>query len=500
MIIYKQEITDGLDAILSTQASICYASIAEPCEFKESFNKQNIKSIAALNDSDLYYLQSILVSSSWNKNDDIFDKAEIWLAKNTPEDKPTNLEHDEAAIIGHITSNYPVSDDGKIIDPETPIDSLPDKFHILTGSVIYKGFTSPDLKERAYKLISEIENGTKYVSMECFFKDFDYGLINQSTGAYKILQRNDNTSYLTKYLRAYGGTGQHGEYKLGRVLRNITFSGKGFVDKPANQDSIIFSRTTLNNFISTKSSLSEKEGVLENKSFLKSETNTMNLEEVVEQINTKLDSVLTAQSFKDTYSKACELESKVSELESSVQAQMTEQEKMMKEKEDMLKEKEQMMKDKEMAMLEMDKMKAEIAAMNEQLNQYKSKEAEMLMKEMNMKRMASLIEIGVDSEQASSITETMASLNDDQFSAVVATIKKTKDVAPVSQASETQPVEDSANESASAETVVDPSTLDDVEVEQEVSLAVSDSEGDTGIQSTRAALIDFVKSRLQTSN
>ena len=61
----------------------------------------------------------------------------------------------------------------KPIDPETSADDLPEKFHILTGSVIYLGFTQDDLKERATKLVAEIENGTKYVSMECFFNDFD---------------------------------------------------------------------------------------------------------------------------------------------------------------------------------------------------------------------------------------------------------------------------------------------------------------------------------------
>ena len=69
--------------------------------------------------------------------------------------------------------------------------------------------------------------------MECYFKAFDYGLIDKTTGNYKVLARNDDTSYLTRHLRAYGGTGEHDNYKIGRVLRNITFSGKGFVDKPA---------------------------------------------------------------------------------------------------------------------------------------------------------------------------------------------------------------------------------------------------------------------------
>ena len=54
-------------------------------------------------------------------------------------------------IIGHIISNWPITDDGDIISEDTKIEDLPSKFHILTGSVIYKAFTTPELKERAEK-------------------------------------------------------------------------------------------------------------------------------------------------------------------------------------------------------------------------------------------------------------------------------------------------------------------------------------------------------------
>jgi hypothetical protein len=240
MQLFQQEYDDGIADAISSSASISYASIAKPCDSYISNAIKNVKALASIEDSDLYYVQSILVTSNWNKNDDIFDKIEVWKAKNTPEDKPTNLEHDESMIIGHIVSNYPVTEDGILIDENTDINNLPNKYHILTGSVIYRAFSNPELKDRSEKLIEEIQNGQKYVSMECMFNNFDYGLLDENTDQYKILSRNNSTAYLTKYLRAYGGTGQHENYKIGRVLRNITFSGKGFVDKPANPDSIIF--------------------------------------------------------------------------------------------------------------------------------------------------------------------------------------------------------------------------------------------------------------------
>jgi len=187
MQIFESELKDGLEQAIASNSCITYASVIEPCNNITNSEKiKSIKSLASLNDNDLYYVQSILVSSNWNKNDDIFDKKEVWLARNTPEDKPTNLEHDESTIIGHITANWPITEDGILIDENTPIENLPNKYHILTGSVIYRGYSTPDLKERSEKLIAEIESGQKYVSMECLFSGFDYGLIDNTNGEYKL--------------------------------------------------------------------------------------------------------------------------------------------------------------------------------------------------------------------------------------------------------------------------------------------------------------------------
>ena len=74
MQVFKHEIDDGLESTIASAISVSYASIAEPCSTKIQNNMKHIKSLASVADSDLYYVQSILVTSSWNKNDDIFDK------------------------------------------------------------------------------------------------------------------------------------------------------------------------------------------------------------------------------------------------------------------------------------------------------------------------------------------------------------------------------------------------------------------------------------------
>jgi len=484
MIIYESEIKDGLQDLILSTASISMASAIEPLSPTNKV-KKNLKALASYDDNDLYYVQSILVTSSWNKNDDIFSKEEVWAAKNTPEDKPTNLEHDENTIIGHIVSNWSITDDGILIDESIPVDTLPDKFHIVTGSVIYKAYTNPELKERTAKLISEIENGLKYVSMECMFKGFDYGLINETTGEYKILARSDNTSFLTKYLRAYGGLGEHENYKIGRVLRNITFSGKGYVDKPANPDSIILNGI---NSINTKKTLSVQS---DNDTTIKNvEKNHFSTNSGVIANNT--DSIHTETN------QMSEEANQVSQLEASLQAKENDLELALSrltqceaEAAEKMKNKEEEMKNKEE---EMKKMKASYDELSEALAAYKMKEEEMAKKEKKNKRMASLLEAGIELTEAESTIDRFEAVDDATFDAMTSLLaaQKTKKETKTEDPKKEKASEDNV---VTASEVADESLLDNAEEDTSaIDLAVGGSEDSQ--ESTRAALIDFVYSRL----
>lgn len=483
MQIFKQEIEDGLEHAIKASASITFASLAEPCETNYSkINKNEFKSLASYEDKDLYYVQSILVSSSWNRNDDIFDKAEVWTAKNTPEDKPTNLDHDENLIIGHIVSNFPILEDGKLIDPDTEIDDLPNKFHILTGSVIYRAFSIPELRDRAEKLIAEIESGQKYVSMECLFRGFDYGIMD-SNGSYRVLARNDETAYLTKYLRAYGGMGEHQNYKIGRVLRQITFTGKGFVDKPANPDSIIFSKNLMNQ---EKNNESEKQGVSISQSNLKVETNTMSLEKEVAEIKSTLDSLVTATETKvitdELQNTIKAQESTIAEKEEAIKALEAEKSALAGSAEEYQKKAEE----------EYKKMKAELDAANETIAAYKMKEADMMKKEKKMKRMASLVELGATAEIADSTTDKFESLDDESFEAMTSLLAATK---PDWMKKKEEMMKKEEKKAASVENS-DPTILDNAEVEDETDLSIGADSEQEAIASTRSELVEFVCARL----
>ena len=61
---------------------------------------------------------------------------------------------------------------------------------------------------------------------------------------------------------------------------------------------------------------------------------------------------------------------------------------------------------------------SELESANEVIAVYKMKEEEMAKKEKKMKRMASLLEAGIDNEVAISTTDKFESLNDEAFDAM----------------------------------------------------------------------------------
>lgn len=486
MQIFQQEYDDGIADNISASASFSYASYIEPCN--NSQNNKYFKSLAAVNDSDLYYTQSILVSSSWNKNDDIFAKEEVWKAKNSPEHKPTNLEHNEAEIVGHIIANWPVTIDGILIDENTPVENLPDKFNILTASVVYRSFTSPELRDRTEKLIAEIENGTKFVSMECFFTGFDYGLIDQKTGDYKVLSRNNDTAYLSKHLRAYGGTGEHEGYKIGRVLRNITFSGKGFVDRPANPDSIIFSKDSFQ-FVDDKLTKNEdfsKSGVINFQSNTNNSENQImsDMNDTTVETSEALPEVMDCTQAQEEIKAAAEVSMNelkaqlTSEFDTAIAAVKTELDNTKAELETVSAQANETKAGFENTIKELE---SQLAAANDSIAAYMKKEKKMM-------RKANLLEEGFASDQVEHMLEKFDSLDDETFAAMTEMLKEKK----------TKKEEEKATKMKAediSETVDIEAALENVEESAEPVVTVG-GEDSSEVESTRAALVDFVRTRL----
>lgn len=255
--IFKAEKEAGLVEQIRASSSIAYITKVEPLDPETAFAQKLLKAVASTEhpSETLYPIKDVLVTTGWNLNTDVFDNGEIWSARNTPLHHPLNFMHDEKRIIGNITSSQAVDVDLKPIDENLAVDELPNKYHILNGSVIYRTWEDTLQQALIDKTISEIEKGDEkgnpvwYVSMECAFKGFDYAVIRPD-GSSAIIPRDESSAFLTKHLRHYGGTGVYKcagvgqEFKLGRVLRNISFLGKGLVRQPANPESVILNHVS----------------------------------------------------------------------------------------------------------------------------------------------------------------------------------------------------------------------------------------------------------------
>jgi hypothetical protein len=204
---------------------------------------------------DLLYMRSVLVSTGSNKNDDVFLPDEMWKARSTPVLKPVDWEHNmgrelteaeqkenpgkvvvDNQTIGVMYNAYVTDEQGQVIDDTKASAAdfeIPERFDIVDEAVIWKG-NFPAVASRIEKGAAE---NTLFVSMEAWFNDYDYLVGN------RVVARNEETSFLDDSLRASGGSGAFGSSSVKRILRNLTFGGKGIVETPANEPSIIQSVT-----------------------------------------------------------------------------------------------------------------------------------------------------------------------------------------------------------------------------------------------------------------
>ena len=500
MQVFAAEKEAGLEHQIKTQSSIAYESpilLDEKQDLAQAFDNLSI-STAAVDDKDIYHVYSILVTTSWNKNDDVFDKAEVWAAQNTPKYKPANLEHDERQIVGGIVDNWSVDKNMKVIDKHIQSDSLPDYYHILVASVIYRQWQDPAYQTRAENLIKEIEAGNKFVSMECLFNGFDYAVVDPG-GDRHILARNDETAFLTKHLRAYGGKGGYEDHKIGRLLRNIVFSGKGFVNKPANPDSIIFDKNKLTEFdnvsISSKNLFSTNNGVTisvekKNQSIVLKESN-MSTDLLNDQVKELKEALAAVQAdnkeLTDKLSKANleKYDVQIKELTDNLQSLAVD-----------LKASEEVVASKTE---ETQSLQTQLTEATEDLAKAQSELQDIEHQQKIEKRVAALVGAGLSEEDAEAKMEIFDSLTDDQFSVMVETVASVKpeEVEEEVKAEETEAqVEEEVEEEAIAS---DEEVLETAEAEEFVDLSV---EADTEeahaeeIDTVRAGLKDWVNNHI----
>ena len=487
--IFQNEINDGIGELVKSTASVAYCSQATTFrgqQFSEKLasameNTEIAEKILAENKDqiDLYYLESVLVSCGWNKNDDVFMPQATWAARSTPEDKQFNFMHDENDIIGHITGSYVLGKDGKAVSDE---QEMPEDFDIITQAVLYNSWTNSENKERMDKIIAEIEEGKWYVSMECLFAGFDYALSNED-GLKKVLARDEESSFLTKHLRSYGGSGEYQGYKIGRALKNIAFSGKGLVSKPANPRSVILKSVAFNLDGDSQFDIGEfnmSDNVLEKQ-----------LAEVREELaSAKTENEAIKAKIEEAKDK--EFASKVEAFEATVE-----------EKDASIAELEENIKSSQARIAELEDT---LAKSQEELTVAMKEMDDMKKKEKSQKRVAALLEAGFDQEEAEETLAAFESVNDESFDIIVAKMvekaKKDKkdDEAEAAmppalkEAIEKKKKEKEAKADEEAEAEVTPELLEDVETSEATLIDATEQVDE--VESTRASISDWLSNNV----
>ena len=486
MKIYAKEIVDGLQEILDETGAISYASVA--CAYVPSEDQaERAKLMAAksqgksnLNQVDLYYLNSVLVSTGWNKNDDVFDITETWAARNTPEDKQFNFMHDESDIIGHITANVVTDFEGNIISNEQ--DTVPESFNIVTSAVLYNSWSDPELQERMEKLIAEIEDGKWFVSMECLFNNFDYAVVSPE-GGNQIIQRDEASAFLTKHLRAYGGSGEYEGYKVGRMLRNISFSGKGLVNNPANPRSVILPNTT--------------DPFQNSKATLISETNIKDTSMSDDSLRTQVDDLKAELAAAREAAESAKKEI-LAKQEEEVKIQVEAFEATISEKDEAAASLEAQLAE---TSEKYEALEAELTQKQEELTEAMAKieahEAEIKL----AARKTALVEAGA--EDADEIIEKFANADDDMFDEIVGLLAaKWNDKKKKDEEDDEEKEDASIDEAVSEEEIDDAETtadsLEEVE-ESDEDIALGDVAEDTSVASARTSASEWLESNVLRS-
>lgn len=431
---FKQEIDDGLVEIMSSHNTVAYLSPAISSFKSLHVNEKSIAELIKRSNaqdpqtgasSDLFYLTSVLVSTGWNKNDDVFLPEEVWAARRTPEDKQFNYMHNEKDIIGHITGNYAVNFNGELLSDELDFTSVPKDFNIITNAVLYKFWGDEALQSRMQTIVAEIEAGGKWhVSMECLFPKFDYAL-QDSAGNTRIVGREEATAYLTKHLRTYGGTGEYEGYKVGRVLRNLSFSGKGLVTKPANPRSVILNKSVSEHNEEKQMELDELKAKLS-----QAETELAAASKLSEQTKAEKE-----KAVQEALAKVEEYKVSLAAKEESLASLQSQIDTLAK---------------------ELNETKASFETLKVEKEATEAKMKDMEKKAKCEKRKAQLVEAGLDSDDVEATLASVDSLDDEAFDRVVAVMKKKAQ--KNAEAKKDDKKEEKKDDSSVAETI-----LDDVE-------------------------------------
>lgn len=254
-----------------------------------------LKSGQSITPVDSYWFSAILVSTNWNRNDDVFTPDETWPAKDTVVNKPVSWKHnaseDNNEVIGVVLRSVPVDIN------YAPIQDKKDYFHIAVSAIIWNKYFPTYGKE----IEEGIDENELFVSMECHFPEFGFAIRKPGSSNISFIERNAKTAVFTKYLRIYGGPGIvkiSGEtYQIGRWLKKITFTGMGLVHTPGNFESKI---------LGTDAQAENLDDILENRVLINTESTIMSDTNSTANVNANAEAVAAMEELAKAKSELAE--------------------------------------------------------------------------------------------------------------------------------------------------------------------------------------------------
>ena len=254
--------------------------------------------------------------------------------------------------------------------------------------------------------------------------------------------------FLTKHLRAYGGTGEYEGYQIGRLLRDISFSGKGLVSKPANPRSVILN--------ASKAFSVNEQNTISN--VLQGEVNMSDNNE-----EKQLEEVAKAENTVDVSA----LEATLAEKENDIQVFAA----------------------------KIASLQETLAAKEEELNTLSVAMKDMEKKEKSRMRKAKLVEAGFEDAEAEESVPLYDSLDDEKFEAVLAAMKKKwgemKNKMMKKEEKEEKPM---ATEEVKTETVVAEDSTEELfeEIKTTEATLVEASDDNDEIEAARASVAEWL--------
>ena len=219
---------------------------------------------------DLMFFKAVYLTSGANLNCTYFDKGELVKSIGTVAHKAMDIEHEEHAIVGHIyTADFFKANSEDKLDVKE-VSSYSGNVDIVISGVMYK--------DRFEELASQIAKGDWYVSMETYYESFDIMVGNMlfdfdTAKSFGIVDMVGKEVTLKK-ADSIIATGT-----VTKLIKNLHFSGCGFVKHPANPTSVVID-TSDSNVIEISTIATDKNKNKYKKNASTNDTNNVNLGEV----------------------------------------------------------------------------------------------------------------------------------------------------------------------------------------------------------------------------